>query len=180
MTSLDLICESKLSIGLIGSLQFIGLAIGALAFVQCNDIYGRKPTLIATSIFTPLAVVYIVFFLGSLTEIYATILLLSLTYSTRGAATFILGNEFVTKRYSIYFAAGTFTFDGLFLIFTAVFFREFKSQNSYLAIIGVFVAISTLLVWAFCPETPKFLYEKERWTELEGCFRTIGKFNQAC
>ena len=36
-------CESKQTIGLIGSIMFLGILIGSMFFLRLADLYGRKP-----------------------------------------------------------------------------------------------------------------------------------------
>jgi len=84
MTDFDLICEPPFRIGLIGTLQFIGLAAGALLFTPLSDVYGRKPVLAISAALTPLVIVVFLFFAKSLDAIYFWIVVLSLSYSCQG------------------------------------------------------------------------------------------------
>jgi len=127
MTDLNLICEPAFRIGLIGSLQFIGLAVGALLFTPFSDVYGRKPVLAFSAVLTPLVILCLLLFTSSLDHIYFWIGLLSLSYSCRGSSAFILGQEFLKKEHAIYFAATIFVFDGFVAIFGAFFFYFTKS-----------------------------------------------------
>jgi MFS family permease len=177
MTDLNLICEPAYRIGLIGSLQFIGLALGALIFTPFSDIYGRKPVLVFSVVLTPIVIFSLIIFTSTLNHIYFWITLLSLSFSSRCSASFMMGQEYLRKEMAIYFSAAIFVADGSMSIFCAVVMATTRSQNVFILFIAIVIAVFWILVYLYCPETPKYLYEKKQYRELEKALLHIAHWN---
>ena len=117
MTDMNLICEPAYRIGLIGSLQFVGLALGAVIFTPFADTYGRKPVLIFSVALTPIVMFSLLIFATNINHIYFWITLLSLSFSSRCSTSFMMGQEYLKKDMAIYFSGVIFIFDGIMSIF---------------------------------------------------------------
>jgi uncharacterized membrane protein len=78
----------------------------------------------------------------------------------------MMGQEFLKQDKIIYFATACFVFDGLVAVFCAFVFFWTKSQTVYISFIAVVVLILWVIFVLYCPDTPKFLYEKGKYLEL--------------
>jgi len=99
MTDMNLICEPAYRIGLIGSLQFVGLALGAVIFTPFADTYGRKPVLIFSVALTPIVMFSLLIFATNINHLYFWITFLSLSFSSRCSTSFMMGQEYLKKTW---------------------------------------------------------------------------------
>lgn len=127
MTDYGLLCSQPYEIGLMASVNFIGFTFGSLLFVRLADLYGRKPVSLISALVTPLGILAIIFYGYSLLSIYCIVFVMGLTYSTRTSVSYLLATEYLTEKDQLLFGVLLFGTDGLFTIFTSVFFRVFKS-----------------------------------------------------
>ena len=88
-----------------------------------------------------------------------------------------MGQEFLKKEHAIYFAAAIFCFEGLVAILSAVIFWGTKSQAFYMGFLGVNISVIWVVFMVYCPETPRFLYEKGQFLQLEAALLTVAKWN---
>jgi len=141
------------------------------------DIYGRKPVLVFSTLLTPVVIGALVLFTTSLDQIYLWIILLSLSYSSRGSAAFIMAQEFTSKERAIHLAAAFFIFDGVAAVACSFVFYTTKSQTVYISFLAETLAVLLIIFWVVCPESPKFLYEKRRYSELEKALKIVAVWN---
>lgn len=127
---------------------------------------------------TPIAIAAFTFYVQNLNQIYVWIIILSLSYSSRGSASFIMGQEFLPRSYGIYLAAATFVFDGLCAMFCSFIFYTTKSQLAYTSFLAITVTFFLIFFALFCPESPRYLYEKKKFDELESCILVVASVNR--
>lgn len=77
----------------------------------------------------------------------------------------------------IQFAAFAFIFDGLCAVLCAGVFFLTRNQDVYMAAIVLVVTFFLISFALFCPESPKFLFEKKRFEQLSQCLAIIARTN---
>lgn len=179
--SIDLLCQPKFLVGLIGSLSFISYSVGSVLLTRYNDIYGRKLTIQLTGLMTPVGMVamLVLEYLGYLSVyiIIAVMFTVGLTYSARGSTSYLYGTEFLNRNYHLFYGQVNFILSGIILAAAGPFFYYTKSQTLWFYILIGLMAFSLIWTTCFAPESPYFLYEMEKWEELEKAFSKITKFN---
>lgn len=82
ITRLNLICESKFNIGLIGSNFFLGILLAVAFIAPLGDIIGRRPLLIGSGVLQFFSYYFIVFKADKLELLWAGFLFLGLAGGT--------------------------------------------------------------------------------------------------
>ncbi|XP_044759698.1 facilitated trehalose transporter Tret1-like [Coccinella septempunctata] len=140
---------------LIGSLLYIGAAIGPILFIPAAEYFGRKNVLLILSVIPPLT--YGTFAFAKVVELYYVCRILQGVYMGGSLSVQpvyvaeILSNE----ERDFYMSLGTmFGFSGLLVVYAVGPFVPLIYFNGFFAIFGVVVVI--LLAFG-CPETPFFM-----------------------
>lgn len=68
--------------------------------------------------------------------------------------------------------------DGLTFVISGVFVKYTRDPFLFLAILCIATLASVVILTIWCPESPKFLYSKERYPELLKCFEQIKRTNK--
>lgn len=157
MTNLDLICEEPYQIGLIGSVSFISFSIGSLFTSTVADTYGRKKTVLAFGMVTPLGMLALLYGPQSLSFINLLMFTIGFTYNARSSGAYLYNNEFIESDKRINVGITLFTFSGIIQILSAVWFWYTKDQLTYMWIIIIALFIALLIVCFLVPESPSFL-----------------------
>ena len=127
MTQLDLICVEPYLVGMFGAVSFLSFSIGSILITRVIDLYGRRPTILAASLVTPIGIVLTVLIGTNLWIIYAIIFLIGLSYNCRGSTAFLYGSELLHTKYHLKFSQFLFAFVGCFNVITAIFFYLTRS-----------------------------------------------------
>lgn len=177
-TDFNMYCEKSYSIffGVLGSLYFLGVLTGNLFISKFTDKYGRKPTLIfyliaylMVSLLTIFAWSYYIFLLVSFS--------VGVIYSGTSMCAFVLNFESSSKDRKSTFSTILSMSYGFGAIAHIVIFYYFKNWIVTVAITSCLTAV--LLIFTFhLQESPEFLYEKGRYTELYEVLRYIAKMNK--
>jgi len=168
----DLLCESKWSVGLLGSCLYVGefaasLALSLLSFNSRIKLLRQRNYLLLGTL------VYLLF--CSRTQVHAYM------------ASFVLGlclALFIVHGYSYMIELTPFAqrnsvgtailaIDKLVLIFSIVFLKYFNNQWRPLVGMGlVFAFISLILGW-YLPDSPQLHYDKGNYKEAKRIFRQL-------
>lgn len=98
---------------------------------------------------------------------------IGLTYNTRGSTAYLYGTEFLPSSYHLLFGQATFIGAGSSAALSGLYFYLFKSQTLYFVILILAISLSLFWTIIFAPESPIFLYECERFSELKQAFSRI-------
>ena len=177
MTELDLICADPLSIGMMGTIGFFGLALGSLLFNNTIDTYGRKKVIVIHALVTPVGLLCILFFVRTLETIYAAIFIMGMTYTTRNSTAYSYCTEFLEHAHRIKVGQYNFMFLGIFQAVAGLWFYLIKDQNQYFIFkISILTVAISWVVFAV-PESPVWLYEKRMFPQLEKCLTRVAQIN---
>ena len=161
MTQLDLICEDPYKVGLLGAISFISFSIGSLLITRVVDIYGRKKSIIISSLVTPAALLILIIEQGkNLYFIYTLMFIIGLTYNVRGSTAYLYGCEFLITSKHLLFGQILFLIAGILMALTAFCFYVFKSQVVFFFFVIVIMTLATSWMILFAPESPHFLLSK--------------------
>ncbi|CAI2363436.1 unnamed protein product [Moneuplotes crassus] len=175
MTDLELYCHSDFMIGLFGSMLFLGFALSGIGLKQ-SDRFGRKNTILG-GILISLISVFILFFWRNLYAKYVGLLILGFI-GFKNLAIYILTVESVPMQYQIYVTGWILSSDPLFTLIPAtIFLMAGGKQLQHFFIVGCVVAVLSFFLVLLVPESPKFLFEKKRYSELRKNLAYMAKFN---
>ena len=160
MTDLNLVCEDPFNIGLLGAMSFISFAVGSAFITRLADIYGRKLVVILSSMVTPLGIIVMIYLAKSLIALYVLIFIIGLSYNARGSTAYIYGQEFLAPKWRTPYSICTFVMIGVNQLLCILVFYITQSQDLFLWIIVVLMALSISWVVVVAPESPEFLYSK--------------------
>jgi len=175
-SKLNLLCEPRYKIGLIGSIYFIGCTMLLWPILSDTSIGRRKLYLWAVSIFT-------VAFLGlilstNLTFTYVCMFLLGATWGGR----VVVGLSWFLELTPPAYHSGVVLFYELsepVLLIMLTFWYQFIDRswlNVY--IIGfVIVALSLVYMFSWVPESPKWLYTWRQFDKAREVLEYIARFN---
>ena len=171
----DLGCQDRKTIGLIGSAIFIGIALGSLMFTRLSDIYGRKYFSQAGNI------MFLVFYgiLPYLRSIEATLvaffmvgIAISLGFVIQCCYLFeMLPKEFRTMSFVV-----TAIVSRLWLLMFIGMLR-YMQDDTFWIWANFFVSLTQLIALHMVPESPEFYYAKGRYAESKDVLLSIARFN---
>lgn len=177
MTDLDLICKEPYKIGLIGSFSFLSFSLGSVLITKKVDDLGRKAVVLYSGLFTPIGVSILMCMPINLTIIYVVIFMIGLTYNSRSSGAYLFSSEFFETSKRINIGMYIFTFCGFAQAFSAFWFWYVKDQTQYLCLVTFLMLSALLILKLYVPESPLYLLERERFTELGECLNVIGSTN---
>jgi len=173
---MDLLCISKLKIGLFGSLYFLGFAISGI-FLKFSDHYGRKKIIQVGCLFSWFIVTYLYAF-PDLYIRYAMLFSLGLI-TFRLLALYILILELSPKKYHIYVSAGYALIDNyLGVILPYFYFRFIGNDYKVVYMFAVIAAPLSFILAMLLPESPLYYYEKRKLEKLRAELKTIAEYNE--
>lgn len=154
---LDLVCESKFKIGMIGSSFFIGWTLTTILLPAMADKYGRKWIFRLSTLTTGIAMVFLLIS----TELYLTVLMMficGLATPGRISVGFVYGTEFFPKSLRSVYGTCFLVIDTCTLPLTALYFGWVDVDYRPLLIFGTsFSFFSCAGQFMFIPESPLWL-----------------------
>ncbi len=157
MVNLNLVCEPKYEIGMMGTLLFVGQAIGAIFLTHWADIYGRKKTMIFHGAVYALLVILCTFN-QSIVQIYINIFFIGLLFVPRSACVFTYVMEITPDRNHDDMMLAVYLGDGITFVISGFFTQYTRDVYLFLQILGGVTLVAILILIIFLPESPKFQY----------------------
>mmetsp|Transcript_5722 Transcript_5722/g.9088 ORF Transcript_5722/g.9088 Transcript_5722/m.9088 type:complete len:254 (-) Transcript_5722:620-1381(-) len=174
-----MLCESKPRIGFIGACFFIGILVAStiIPVGYISDKVGRKWVFVAT------IGVLIIACLGFMTattleQLYVSMFLLGLSFP----GTLIVGINYalelqIKQWRKVVLPMNNFV-QGLSLISTAFYFQFVSKRIYYLELANVLFLVYLLIqVTTLFPESPKFRYSREEFSQAKECLQEIADIN---
>ncbi|KAJ3589477.1 hypothetical protein NHX12_010322 [Muraenolepis orangiensis] len=177
VTEWDLVCGDAWKVPFASSTLFMGFLIGSLVSGQLSDRFGRKKVL-----FVSLAAQFGFVHLQSHSNSW---ILFCISFLFIGAAqialyisAFVLGTEVLSTSMRVLFTTmGTFLFycmGYMLLPWLAFCFRDWRSLLMAISCL----AVAYIPLWAFIPESPRWLLSQGRVEEAEAILRQAAKKNK--
>lgn len=177
MDTLDLLCEPKFKIGLIGSMYFIGLCVAFTFVPLLGDQCGRKWVFILTLVISFFAQLGLLI-TRNIYETYVYEFFVGASFPGRMMIGLAYTIEFVPKKYRediiFYFL---FSFNIALILLTTWYLLV---DRSYFTIQLVLLIISglTILYWSLLvPESPQWHYTWSQFSLSRKNLRSIASFN---
>jgi MFS family permease len=114
---LDLVCKSRLSIGMIGSIFFKGFVLSTLIVPPLADRFGRKWFLVGSVFVGGVLSIVGLIFSHSLAFTYSMMFVAGFCTSGRFLVNFVYAAEFMTERWRIILGIVMHVFDSISSIF---------------------------------------------------------------
>lgn len=172
-----MICVNQFTFVSFYMVMFVGFTLGGLFVAPISDSFGRKKTLLVS--LTGICVLhwmllyqkdyhdlqYSIFFYGILliSAVVSGVLMMTQMVSRANQA-------FIITQILVAFALAS--------VFVTAYFRYTNYGWRFLIECTTIALMSmTVTVWILTPESPKFLYDKEEYSELDLTLRTIARTN---
>lgn len=169
MTNLDLYCYPRYEIGLMGTFLFVGQTIGAIGLTHWADIFGRKKTMIVHG--SAYAIIIILATMaGSIHQVYGYIFFIGLFFVPRSSCVFTYVMEITPNKFHEDANLAVYIGDGVTFVISGIFVKYTRDPFLFLVILCVNTIVCVLILTIKLPESPKFLYSKGRYAEMEKCF----------
>jgi MFS family permease len=130
------------------------------------DMHGRKTTVLYSGLATPLCIILLLNLALNLKIIYMLIFSIGLTYNARSSVAYLYSSEFMETSKRINIGTYIFCFSGFFQAFSAFWFWYMKDQALYFILLTILMFSALACLAIIIPESPLYLLEKERFTEL--------------
>jgi putative MFS transporter len=169
MVNLNLICEPKYEIGMMGTLLFIGQAIGAIFLTHWADIYGRKKTMMFHASAYALLMMLCTFN-QSILQIYVNIFFLGLLFVPRSACVFTYIMEITPDKNHDNMMLAVYLGDGITFVISGFFTKYTRDVYLFLIITGAVTLLAIIILVVLLPESPKFQYSTRKYEELKKNF----------
>jgi MFS family permease len=174
---LDMYCYTKNTIEVIGSSFFAGAFAGSFVLPRLSDVYGRRP------LFLTGLVLYFAVLIGCLCatgfyEMCFYVFMGGVAETGRYYVAYVYAVEMMPKKQQSNCGLYVFVVFGCLQMFFSSYFALISKQWMYLdyaAMAIVFMSFATTL--AFLPESPRFLYTKNRFAEAKQTLDYIQKMN---
>lgn len=162
---LDLLCESKERLGLLGSAFFVGILTAMIIIPQLSDYYGRKNIFIFTLVITIISQIGLMFSHSlNLSAFYLVILGFAFPGKNIVGLNYLL--EFTPMSYHTKFVTFKMVCECMILYLMSKGFENVSRHWLWIHLTGLSgTIISFFVALIFIPESPKFLYLKKRYSE---------------
>ena len=177
ISDFHLMWSSNVTLGLFGSLHFIGYVLGSIFIIRLGDVYGRKPILLMWTIAT-IILTFLMYFTEELWLIYLLLIISGMFIISKGALGYVYMLELIPESKCGNFHSIWSLINSSFGIFWIVLFYFLKDLRIFFLIISA-LCIIHLMIIIKAPESPKFLYSKKRWSDLHDALYEISKFNNS-
>lgn len=174
-----MLCETKSRIGFLGACFFIGviLASSVIPIGLLSDVYGRKKVFLG-SMLSEIISCYGLLIATSLDQLYVYMVIMGLGHPGRFIVAVNYADEFLTKNQARYLLPLGQLAQGSMVVFCAFYFQVL-SKNVQWVQWGNLTLITLLSFFTLIslPESPKFLYSKERFDEARDALEVVAKYN---
>ena len=175
---MNLICTPPQQIGLIGQMYFMGLILGLPFLTTFSDKYGRKPIFLFT-IFTNLICQYTIFLTSNFTLTLFCLFVEGILWSGQNVVGMQYLDEILPTRYKEDIFTIMFILGSAISLLIPVNYLIVSSSFVGLSMFGLItITIACLGVPWYIPESPKWLYSKNRFDEAREVFYCIAAVNQ--
>ena len=171
----DLTCKGSFFIALFSMLYFANWAIASVIFPPLSDKYGRKK-LVMYMVFENLTI-YIIFLLlprhhyWSVYVIMVGLFIMGNQAAIVGCVAFCYLNELAPTKYHTTLSTIWLVTEGITSIILAIYYDYITKRWEYIIIFYVCEGFFVLIFhFTFLPESPKWLYENQRYHE---CFKVL-------
>eukprot|EP00347_Sterkiella_histriomuscorum_P006682 403351837 len=161
---------------MLGSSLLIGQFLGSIFLMRLGDIFGRKYVVIISTLLGSVFMIGIIYS-PNLNALYAFILLFGITLAPRNLS-YVYCLELTTHQNQSTYSMICMLFDSLGMIILGIYFSFFKSMTNLIWFTIAVQTFAALIVLVFCPESPKFLYEKKEYDKFFQAIGQIEKFNR--
>jgi MFS family permease len=172
----DIECD-KFKTGLIGSVSFLGVMLGAFLFQYIPDMLGRKNAIVISSIIYSFTIV-LFYSANHMNYIYLLSFFAQIFSSICTLTSFMLSSEISDPSYRSFFGAiinSAFSFSGMTFISLYMIFNNWR-LNFFLA--SFFNLIITLIFMLIAKESPRYFYANGDTDRMIQCGLEIAKFNK--
>ena len=183
----DLMCASGFDKTLPASAYFFGATLGALFIPPLSDVYGRRKTFLCccfVSIFMFLIQLVVPYdntqkYIGCYYAIGASMFINGIASASRKSIGFCYIVELAPNKFRATLGTAWNTSElSLTNIYITTYFWFISKNWKGTAYIGEFlVSISFIMIWAFIPESPKWLYVKKRYSDLRAVMIYMARTN---
>ena len=186
MKDYEMYCSDSFLIAAPGMAFFGGFAIGCSFLPKMSDENGRKNYFMVAMIAQTLSVlVCILVSLGSAPIPMGCFYVIIVMFFIHGLSTgirplvgFCMICDFCPEKYASYLGAFWNSMEGIIYIYLTIYFRFISKNWLWPQVFGVCLSFVTItLVYLWIPESPKWLYKKQRYEQCNVVFKRIAKFN---
>ena len=176
MTDQELYCYSGFQIGLLGSMFFLGLALSGI-LLKMSDYIGRLNVVKIGQVIQILCC-YSFYFSNNIYSYYITMLFLGITWG-KNMSCYLLLSETWPKSTHVYISAVVVASDNFIslLVIPLYFYLGGKHWKQIFSV-TLFLPLIAFVMMFFIPESPRYLYSRKRYTELDETMRYIAKVNK--
>jgi MFS family permease len=162
ITQMGLQCESAYKTSLLGSLFFVGVLLSSVILTLTSK-YGRRINLIVGNIINCITELGLIF-IPNLYVKYVLIVIFGMMYF-KNIQAFVLATEYVQFKHKVYVSTAILAFNGITNPITGVYFKYISNDWHYIFYFYSALVVIITFLSLFVPESPRFLYEKEKFTE---------------
>jgi len=154
---LDLICQDRAHIGLIGSVYFMGWTTTCLVVPPLSDQYGRKLIFLICISVTCLSYVWLML-TNNINVTISMMFLQGMITSGRLTVGYVYMQEFLTPKWRVVSGAAYNVIDGMTYLFMTIYFGWISKHYFWYCLIGFLYALVCLCVCvSLIPESPLWL-----------------------
>jgi len=174
---LNLACESKARIGLIGSSIFFGWALSAIFLPRLADLYGRK-LIVLISLCIQLVSFIGFYFSRNINVTTAFAFVFGTAAVGRCSISFLYLIELMPQSRQVLIGTFLHVSNGLVGILGFLYFWQISRNWLWIEIVaGAMNLVSIAGILLLLPESPKYLLTKKRFQEARDCINKIAKIN---
>ena len=173
----DLRCKSNFTIGLFGSMFFVGKVVGMITLSHLGDSIGRINLLKFSQSVTLVCYFSMTFLIKDSKFLVIPIFIAGLLSCWRTNLAYIYAQEmFTTKTKNL---AGTIMLvnDVFTLLYATLFYSNVSTEWTYLFYIILTLITLSIVILFKMPESPSFLLENFKYFEAQDAYNHIAKFN---
>jgi MFS family permease len=174
---LDLACTDHQTIGLLGSMFFLGWCFTALSVPRISDIYGRKWTM-CISLIVQMPCILLLIISRSIYLSMGALFVMGCCASGRVSVGMIYLMEMVPAKSASNAATTLCLADSTVMIFATLYFVYVSNDSYYWEMYALFANfLSVFMIIAVAPESPKFLFEKRQFDQCKEALTLIASLN---
>ena len=174
----QMLCESKQRIGFLGACFFIGVLVAStiIPVGYLSDVIGRKWLFVGSIVVLQIACLGFIF-ATTLDQLYIFMFLIGLSFPGRIIVGINFAYELIHKEMRVYIQPLGQIAQGATLIITAFYFQIISKSVIQLEIVHFSFTVYLLIQTLFYPESPRFLYSKEKFNESRNGLQKLANMN---